>query len=150
MKMYIEKILLPYVNRKREELKLKPDHPALVIFDKFTGQGTESLLELLEANHIHVVMVPANCTDRLQPLDVSVNKSAKNFLRQQFQKWYAEQIYKQLQEKPDVVPVDLRLSVVKPLGAEWMIKLYEYFKSKPEIIQNGFKAVGIADCLTNQ
>ena len=90
--MYIEKILLPYVNRKREELKLKPDHPALVIFDKFTGQGTESLLELLEANHIHVVMVSANCTDRLQPLDVIVNKSAKNFLQQQFQKWYAEQI----------------------------------------------------------
>ena len=86
MKRYIEKILLPYVNRKWEDLKLQPDHPVLTIFDNFTGQGTESLLELLEANHIHVVLVPANCTDRLQPLDVSVNKPAKNFLRQQFQK----------------------------------------------------------------
>jgi hypothetical protein len=42
MKAYIEKILLPYINGKRRELKLHPDYPALVIFDKFTGQGTES------------------------------------------------------------------------------------------------------------
>ena len=41
------------------------------------------------------------------------------------------------------MPVDLRLSVVKPLGAQWMMKLYDYLKSKPEIIENGFRAVGI-------
>lgn len=149
MKAYIEKILLPYINSKRRDLKLHPDYPALVIFDKFTGQGTESLLKLLEDNHIHVVMVPANCTDRLQPLDVSVNKPAKTFLRQQFHKWYAEQICQQLQDKADVTPVDLRLSVVKPLGAQWMIQLYDYMKSKPHIVQNGFRAVGILDCITS-
>ena len=63
---YVERIILPYVSSKRKELKLVPDYPALVIFDKFTGQGTESVLQLLQENHIHVVMVPANCTDRLQ------------------------------------------------------------------------------------
>ena len=41
MKAYIEKILLPYVRDKRKELKLTADCPELVIFDKFTGQGTE-------------------------------------------------------------------------------------------------------------
>lgn len=34
----------------------------------------ESLLALLEANPVAVAVVPANCTDRLQPLDVSINK----------------------------------------------------------------------------
>ena len=60
MKAYIEKILLSYSNRKRRELKLHPDYQALVIFDKFNGQGTESLLNFLEDTHIHVhvVMVP--------------------------------------------------------------------------------------------
>ena len=81
---YINKILLPYVKKKREELKLPSDQRALVLFDKFKGQCTNSILELLEENNISIVMVPANCTDRLQPLDVSVNKAAKNFLRGQF------------------------------------------------------------------
>ena len=80
MKNYVEKILFPYVQRKREELKLSPDHHALVLFDMFKGQCTQAILELLETNNIDVVFIPANCTDRLQPLDVSVNKPAKTFL----------------------------------------------------------------------
>ena len=45
-----------------------------------------------EARNVQVAIVPANCTDRLQPLDVSVNKVAKEFLHGQFQEWYSEQI----------------------------------------------------------
>ena len=98
---------------------------------------------MLEAHHILVVTVPANCTDRLQPFDVSVNKAAKEFLRSQFQEW---QICQQLQTGTSsaVQPVDLRMSVVKPLGAGWMIGLYDHMKSKPEIIKNGFRHAGIA------
>lgn len=44
-------------------------------------------------------------------------------------------------------PVDLKLSVMKPLGARWMIQLYDYFKSTPEVVVNGFKATGIFDCV---
>ena len=111
MKAYIERILLPYVHHKRKELKLAADYPALVInarrmrtrgnYDSLfliSSQARE-LLKLLEDNSIYFVMVPANCTDRLQPTDVSVNKPAKNFLRQQFQEWYAEKICKQLDEQ---------------------------------------------------
>ena len=90
-----------------------------------------------------------NCTNRLQPLDVSVNKAAKNFLRDQFQEWYAQQLRDQILDGKKAEPVDLRMSVVKPLGARWMLKLYGYFKAHPEIIQNGFKASGITDGLSS-
>ena len=40
-----------------------------------------------------------------------------------------------------VVKESLRMSVVKPLGLQWMIGLYDYLKSKPDIIQNGFKNI---------
>ena len=68
----------------------------MVIYDKFKGQCTPAVLELLEENNIDIVLVPANCTDRLQPLDISINKAAKNFMRDQFQRWYAEQIQQQV------------------------------------------------------
>ena len=88
---------------------------------------------ILEENSIFYVIVPPNCTDRLQPLDISVNKAAKEFLRSRFQEWYASKIAFQLKQSARVTePVDLRLSLMKPIGVKWLIELYDYFKSKPE------------------
>ena len=69
------------MNSKRNELKLPSDQPALVIFDVFMSQQTQSIMDLLEDNNILVVNIPANCTDRLQPMDLSINKSVKDFMR---------------------------------------------------------------------
>lgn len=142
MKSYLQKIMIPYIETKRKELGLPNNYPSLVIFDNFKAQCTDDLLALLTENNIHYMFIPANCTDRLQPLDLSVNKAAKNYLRNCFQEWYAEQMGLQLDSEEDAT-VDLRMSVVKPLGAQWMISLYDYFKSHSEIIINGYKAAGI-------
>ena len=91
-----------------------------------------------------MAIVPANCTDRLQPLDVSVNKAAKEFLRRQFQEWYSEQVCQQLQDGDVTVQlVDLKMSTVKPLGAKWMMGLYDYMKTRPDIMRNGFHHSGL-------
>lgn len=80
-------------------------------------------MKLLDENNIHFAIVPANCTDRLQPLDVSVNKSAKEYLRRQFQQWYSDQVRRQLEKADSVTSIGLQMSVVKPLGAKWLIAL---------------------------
>ena len=77
MKEYIDHIILPYICKKREELKLASDYPALLTFDNFKAQCTPAFLTVLDQNNINVVLVPANCSDRLQPLDSSVNKPVK-------------------------------------------------------------------------
>ena len=41
---YLENILFPYIDHKRQELNLDADHPALVIFDRFRGQCTSAIL----------------------------------------------------------------------------------------------------------
>lgn len=64
----------------------------MAIIDNFRGQLTEKIVKELEDNNIQSVLVPANCTDRLQPMDLSVNKSAKAFMRSQFAMWYAEEM----------------------------------------------------------
>ena len=84
---YVEKIFVPYVKSKQEELGLDATYPALAIFNEFNGQTTDTVFSRLKKNHIYYVIVPPNCTDKLQPLDVSVNKPAKAFLRNCFQTW---------------------------------------------------------------
>ena len=103
-------ILLPYLQGKSKKLKLLPTHRALVLFDNFKGQCTEEILKLLDSNDINVVMIPANCADKLQPLDVSVNKSVEEFLCQKFHSWYAESVSTQLNGTKAKEPVDLYIS----------------------------------------
>ena len=54
---------------------------ALCIFDVFRAQMGDDFLDFLSENNLKVVYVPACCTDRLQPLDVSVQKAVKNHLQ---------------------------------------------------------------------
>lgn len=70
-------------------------------------------------------MIPPNCTGRLQLLDVSVNKPAKEFLYQKFHTWYAQSVCAQSEVKTAKEPIDLCMSVVKPLGVQWMLELYQ-------------------------
>ena len=136
--------------RIKKSIGVPLDCLSLVIFNEFKGQTTEKVLACLKENNILYVKVPANCTDRLQPLDISTNKPAKDFLRSKFHFWYADKLSAQLDEKSNgapLQPVDLRLSIMKPLEARWMIQLYNYMKLNPQIIINGFKEVGILDIL---
>ena len=36
---------------------------------------------------------------------------------------------------------------MKPIGAKWVMDLYEYIKSKPGLVINGFRNVGIVDII---
>ena len=99
---------------------------------------------VLESNNIFVVDVPPNCTDSLQPLDISVKKSVKATMKSLFSSWYADQVRQQI---GTYKPIDLRLSILKPFGAKWFVKTFEHVQGNPEIIKNGFAATGITDAI---
>ena len=146
---YITNIILPYVARVKEEKNLPADQPALVIFDVFRGHRVEDVETVLEDNKLLSVLVPSNCTDLLQPLDLSTNKAMKDHLRANFQTWYAEQVTSQLQQgkKAEEVKVDMRLSILKEMQAKWIVSAFDYLRSHPEIGINGFKAAGIVKAI---
>lgn len=147
MKEYVEAVIFPYIRRQKANLKLPDDQGSLLIFDNFKAQITSSILTLLDSHYVNVVLIPANCTDRLQPMDLSVNKAAKDFLRSQFTDWYAHEVCSNLEEEDSSI-VDLKLSRIKPLHAQWMVTLYNHIKSNPDIVKNGFKKAGILDSLS--
>ena len=80
MEIYITKIIILYLSETKKKLNIPLDHPALLLFGNFKGQCTKELLKLLDSHNVNVVLIPPNCMDRLQPLDSSVNKVAKEFL----------------------------------------------------------------------
>ena len=51
MKEYLERIIIPYVQRKHVDLKLATDHSAFAVFDVFKGQMTEDISTILKRKH---------------------------------------------------------------------------------------------------
>ena len=91
MELYVEEILAPYIKIKREQLEI-PDTPALLIYDAFRAHTTEGMQNKLGELNVRLVMVPKNMTDHLQPLDISANKPAKNYLKRRYAELYMEQV----------------------------------------------------------
>ena len=124
----------------------KPSQKALVLMDNFTVQTTTPVMEKLE-NRVIVVMIPAGTTDRLQPLDVSINKSAKDFLRERFWQWYAGEVEKQLGDNMDesAVNVNMGMLIMKEAIVQSLTALYDRFRRDPGVIVSEFRKTGIAE-----
>ena len=74
--------------------------------DNFKGQVTPAINELLEANNIHVCLLP-NMTDLLQPMDVAVNKPLKDSFKCRFKHWHSDEVMSQLQGVSDVESAEM-------------------------------------------
>ena len=117
----------------------------------FTGQMNSDVKEVLEKHNFIVVKVPGNMTKYYQVLDLTVNKYAKAFTRKKFNEWYAKEIHRQLDAVISLKEVDvkLRLSVMKPVHAHWMVELYNHMTTGEgkKNIESGQRAAGIQDAV---
>ena len=145
----IDKVIAPYVERKRKELKLAPTQKALLIWDVFKGQKTAKV-----SLNITIVSVPAHMTHFFQPPDLTVIGEAKRFIKDKFTAWYSNEVKQQINSGGDStdVNVDLRLTVLKPLHAVSLVDLYNHLTSPVcvGLIAKGWEKAGISDLLDGQ
>ena len=94
-------------------------------------------------------MIPANCTDRLRPLDIGINKAVKEFYMVDFKNGTQSRCVATSQLKGEKER-NLIVSALKPLEATWMIAAHEYISRKPEPYQKWFQGYqGCFKCIMN-
>ena len=147
----LENVIIPYVENQRVSLNLDFDLPALLIMDVFKDQMTCAVRELLNESHILLEKVPGNLTYLFKPLDVQggPNGYVKRFMKKKFTLWYSDQVIRAPDEGKDIkdVEISLKLSVVKPLHAKWLIEMYKHMSSSEgrDVCLKGWKVAGILD-----
>ena len=147
----IDNIINPFAINKCKELKLVPTQKCLLVWDMFKAQATQAVKDKLAALNIEVAPVPANMTHFFQPLDLTVNGAAKKYMRTEFINYYSEQVLHQLTAgtAEDDIDVDLKLTTIKPLHAQWLVNLFNYLTSDigKEIVLKGWRKAGISGLL---
>ena len=147
----LKEIVVPFVEKIRAKLD-DPNQSALLIWDVFRGQKTESVIEVLKENNIHNENIPNNMSNYYQPLDLTTNNWAKEFLKTKFSQWYSEQIQDALDSGKAIEDIEVKvpLSVMKPLHGCWLIEMYNELTSArcKKVIKSGWERQGILDAIT--
>ena len=114
---YVGSVIIPYMTQKTRQLGLDLKHTRLVILDECKEQTTSRILNLLQSNYLMYIVVPLNCTDCCNhwmsvSFELPSNLSKVNLI--------TGNIVAQKNIDKDIEPVDIKLSIVKPITTKWM------------------------------
>ena len=146
---YLKEIIFPYIKSKCKALKLPENAKMWLIFDVFKEQTMSAVNDLQKKNDIIAIHVRNNQTNLFQPLDISANKSGKCFIAEKYQDWYAKKVLQQLNRGVAAhnVKVSVKLSIMKPLHAQWITEMYHHLKRSKQIEISGFRKVHITEAV---
>ena len=65
------------------------EKPALLVLDQLRAHTTEATKKGFKEEKTHLAIISGWLTSQLQPLDVSINKPFKVFMREEWNKWMA-------------------------------------------------------------
>ena len=111
------------------------DKTSLLIFDSFSAHIDEDVRSTFRNEHkTTTAVIPGGLTKKLQPLDISVNRSFKNHVRAEWEKWMSEGIHTFTQTGK------MRRATHAEV-CDWVVRAWRALKVTS--ITNGFRKAGI-------
>ena len=77
----VKEVIDPYIKATRKKLGLPDNQKALLVWDIFKARTTDKVTSELKRLNLEYTSVPANMTHFFQPLDLTSNRSAKEFMK---------------------------------------------------------------------
>jgi len=135
MAKWVKEIYRQYTNRK----------PSLCVLDSFRAHITEKVKKDFKRVGAQLAVIPGGCTSKLQPLDVSVNKPFKAYLRVSWSNFIREATEEMVKSKETDDPIERLRPADKQLVVNWIVSAVDKLKEKKELIRNSFRVTGIAN-----
>ncbi|XP_064032106.1 pogo transposable element with ZNF domain [Pogoniulus pusillus] len=107
---------------------------AMLVLDCHRSHLSEEVLALLSASRTLPAVVPAGCSAKIQPLDVCIKRTVKNFLHK---KWKEQA--KELLLLDSACDSDILLQLVLC----WLAEVLEVISDSPELVQQSFLVASV-------
>ena len=125
---WIDLVWEPATERKR----------ALLVLDSFSAHITNDVKKRLKEINTIPIVIPGGSTSKIQPLDVSLNKPFKAFVRKHWSEYIMTQSENVTSNKKLKPPQ-------KADVANWISDAVLQLQDKPDVVINSFSACGISD-----
>lgn len=132
MLRWINEIYLPFTGRER----------SLLVMDSFRAHITDDVKKQLRRGNVVPAIIPGGCTSKLQPLDVSINKPVKSYLRRSWTE-YIRDATNALQSSDETSNGRIK-TASKQIVLDWVINAMDTLKEKRAMIVKSFKVCGIS------
>ena len=128
----VNHIIIPYVMQIREELGFCATKQWVFVGHVFKAHWTDAV-KIISNKNGKMIPVLNNMTSYLQPLDLMVNRSQRV----------------QTQTEKGIQPGkgDLRISVLRPPHAKWVVQFYDYMQSIKDIVLESWQRSGVSAAL---
>jgi len=124
MLQWIRKVWDLYTNGK----------PALLSLDTFSAHLTDTVKAEFEKFNTKLLIIPGGCTSILQPLDISINKPFKDYVRQLWCQYMVDMC-------------ETSVGRIKPASKsvllDWVSKCAKLVEAKPNTVKRSFEVGGI-------
>ena len=137
IKLWVERVVVPFLLRRKRVLKLKADHPSMLVWDVHWSHRHASTRELISKEYpwLRLMYVPARTTSFLQVADVAINAPLKRRVEDLTRQWRIDE-RKKSKEIVRSVPL-LRLQVSRSI-------LRAAAGISADIIMKGVESTGLA------
>jgi len=114
------------------------DRTSLLILDSFSAHIDEGVRSTFKNEHkTTTAVIPGGLTKKLQPLDISVNRSFKNHVRAEWEKWMSEGIH-------TFTETGKMRRATHAEVCDWVVRAWRAVTVTS--ITNGFRKAGITGC----
>ena len=97
MEVWLDEIWIKYAKKVSKEIGFDN---SLLTYDAFSVHKIDDVESKLLQNKFDVLMIPAGCTSKCQPMDVCINKPFKAIL----QRCWVEHVFKAIEKMPTPPP----------------------------------------------
>jgi hypothetical protein len=138
MRDYIDNILVPYFQKKKEELGLPPEQKSMFTMDCWSVHKSSEFRTWLRENHPNIKYhyVPACLTGKMQPCDLALQRILKLAVKRASHEDMAAETIDHLRAggKPSQLVLSTSIPVLRNRTPRWLVEGYKAI-NKPEMVK---------------
>lgn len=132
MKSFVNDILAPYFDKKKDELGLPPSQKSLWQIDVWLVHRSKEFRGWMGKNHPNIILdyVPGGCTSVHQPCDVGIQRPLKFSMRKSYHEDIVYEIMSELNNGNTSPSLKEPLGVIGDQSVQWMWNVYNTVNNK--------------------
>lgn len=153
-RLHVLEVVVPFLGARRRELGLPADFPAVWIIDCWSVHISQEFRAFMAEKHpeIRLLYVPANCTGRMQPADLSGQKELKTGIRAMGTRYASLRVRDRLQELQRLPPderekemaagikIDTSITAIKPFLPGWHLWVMKRLERRQTLLKGWQKS----------